>query len=76
MTPWLCSRWSRRKRKSIEPLPPCVFTDPPPKHMLPLHNGYANQSERNIKMGGELEKDLKPYRISKIIDNFADEYTN
>ena len=27
-------------------------------------------------MGGELEKDLKPYRISKIIDNFADEYTN
>ena len=44
--------------------------------MLPLHNVYANQSERNIKMGGELEKDLKPYRISKIIDNFADEYTN
>ena len=32
----------------------------PPKHMLLLHNVYANLSERNIKMGGELEKDLKP----------------
>ena len=60
MTPWLCSRWSRCKRKSIESLPPCVFTDSSPKHMLPLHNVYDNQSERNIKMGGELEKDLKP----------------
>lgn len=48
----------------------------PLKRKLPLQNIHANLSERNIKMGGELEKDLKPKRISKIIDNFASEYTN